>query len=245
MADALTQLIQMAQTLEFILAQRYQAEGRGLHEKLTSVESEIPKSARKQIRFVATIRNKATHEDVTLAEEKLEAVTSAYRKALAALDGKNVFDAKTRPVVENYDLTYGLTLDAPPRNKPKLDLRRRENKRPARNNVNNSKRGNNTSAHNNNNTNNAKRDSAPQKSRVDLTRPPRKNNAKRGNTPNYANNAKRANTPNNVDHVSDTKGWVDLNAQSRDRVRSALLLGVVGGLLGAIATLTLILVLTR
>lgn len=113
MADALTQIIQMTQTLEYILTQRYQAEGRGLHEKLTSVENEIPERARKQIRFVATIRNVATHEDITVAEEKLENVKDAYRNALAALDGKNPFE----------EIPYGDPL-TPPKKASRISLER-------------------------------------------------------------------------------------------------------------------------
>lgn len=38
------------------------ATGRGLHEKLNSIESEVPSNVCEKIRFVATMRNKAAHE---------------------------------------------------------------------------------------------------------------------------------------------------------------------------------------
>lgn len=46
------------------------ASGKGLHEKLTSVESQISPPMGKKIRFIASVRNKAVHEaefDVDLA----------------------------------------------------------------------------------------------------------------------------------------------------------------------------------
>jgi hypothetical protein len=48
--------------LESLLESRFGAKGRGLHEKLTSVEKRIPQDVRKSIRWVATVRNKLVHE---------------------------------------------------------------------------------------------------------------------------------------------------------------------------------------
>ena len=59
MTDAFAQLAQMTQVLEDVLAQRYYATGRGLQEKLSSVENELPDAARKQIRLVASFRDRA------------------------------------------------------------------------------------------------------------------------------------------------------------------------------------------
>jgi hypothetical protein len=39
------------------------AQGRGLHEKITSIESMIDSSVVNKIRYIATIRNKVLHED--------------------------------------------------------------------------------------------------------------------------------------------------------------------------------------
>jgi hypothetical protein len=55
--------VQGAKRLEALLQARFGAEGRGLHEKLTSVENKIPSDLRKSIRWVATIRNKLVHEE--------------------------------------------------------------------------------------------------------------------------------------------------------------------------------------
>ncbi len=85
MTDAFAQLAQMTQVLEDVLAQRYYATGRGLQEKLSSVENELPDAARKQIRLVASFRDRAA--DGAGADRDLDAATRAFCSALIALDG--------------------------------------------------------------------------------------------------------------------------------------------------------------
>jgi hypothetical protein len=80
-------LNEIAQETERLLTRRYKARGRGLHDKLTSVAKRIPENAQRKIRFIATIRNKATHEDVRIAKENLPAVRQAFAEVLPALDG--------------------------------------------------------------------------------------------------------------------------------------------------------------
>ncbi|MBR5627347.1 MAG: hypothetical protein IKW74_06990 [Thermoguttaceae bacterium] len=87
MADTFTRLIEISQKLESLLERRYGAHGRGLHEKLTSVENQIPRDIQKKIRFIATIRNNATHEDINLAQKNFNVVREAYRAVLPVLDG--------------------------------------------------------------------------------------------------------------------------------------------------------------
>ena len=85
MSDALTQIVQNSQELEQRLEKRYGATGRGLHEKLTSIEAKIPSHVSSRIRKIATIRNHAVHEDTSLAEENLKAVKEAYSYVAPAL----------------------------------------------------------------------------------------------------------------------------------------------------------------
>ena len=85
MTDAFAQLAQMTQVLEDVLAQRYYATGRGLQEKLSSVENELPDAARKQIRLVASFRDRAAGG--AGADRDLDAATHAFCSALIALDG--------------------------------------------------------------------------------------------------------------------------------------------------------------
>ncbi|MBP3530019.1 MAG: hypothetical protein J6K25_02400 [Thermoguttaceae bacterium] len=87
MADPFTRLIAISQQTERLLEQRFGAQGRGLHEKLSSVADRVPEKIQKKIRFIATIRNKATHEDVRIAKENLPAVRQAFAEVLPALDG--------------------------------------------------------------------------------------------------------------------------------------------------------------
>ena len=87
MADPFTRLIAISQQTERLLEQRFGAQGRGLHEKLSSVADRVPEKIQKKIRFIATIRNKATHEDVRVAKENLPAVRRAFAEVLPALDG--------------------------------------------------------------------------------------------------------------------------------------------------------------
>lgn len=55
-------VIKYNKRIEELLTKKYQASGKGLHSKLTSVESKLAPELVKQIRFIATIRNKLVHE---------------------------------------------------------------------------------------------------------------------------------------------------------------------------------------
>ena len=59
--------IKTSKELEYILESQFQATGRGLHEKITSASSQhhdqpLPEHLIRQMRFLATIRNKLIHE---------------------------------------------------------------------------------------------------------------------------------------------------------------------------------------
>jgi len=56
-------IVDAVKRIETTLVEQYGAEGRGLHEKLSSVESRIPQNLQRSIRYLATVRNKAMHED--------------------------------------------------------------------------------------------------------------------------------------------------------------------------------------
>jgi hypothetical protein len=56
-------LVNSTKQLESSLVIRLGATGRGLHEKVSSVERQLPAAIVKKIRYIATIRNKALHED--------------------------------------------------------------------------------------------------------------------------------------------------------------------------------------
>ena len=85
MADEFTKIVEMAQTLERLLQYRYGAQGRGLHEKITSVQYDLPRKAIRKMRFVATMRNRAAHEDVRIAKENFAAIKWNYEEAMRLL----------------------------------------------------------------------------------------------------------------------------------------------------------------
>jgi len=56
-------IIKYNKKIEQLLVEKYQASGKGLHSKLTSVEDKLSPELVKRIRYIATIRNKLVHED--------------------------------------------------------------------------------------------------------------------------------------------------------------------------------------
>lgn len=56
-------ILDATRRIETMLVDKFNATGRGLHEKLSSVERRIPRHVRGSIRYIATLRNKAVHED--------------------------------------------------------------------------------------------------------------------------------------------------------------------------------------
>jgi hypothetical protein len=60
--DFRSSMLDYASRFETYLTDQYQAQGRGLHEKIDSVQQRLSGDLVKQLRFVATVRNKAVHE---------------------------------------------------------------------------------------------------------------------------------------------------------------------------------------
>lgn len=54
--------IRYSKEIEGLLETQLGAEGRGLHEKASSVEHQLPSELLKKLRYIATIRNKVVHE---------------------------------------------------------------------------------------------------------------------------------------------------------------------------------------
>ena len=75
----------IAQDLETFLERNYGATGRGLHEKASSVQNQITSETMRKIRFIATIRNKAAHEDRLIAEIEIENVRKAAEEVYREL----------------------------------------------------------------------------------------------------------------------------------------------------------------
>jgi uncharacterized protein YraI/uncharacterized protein YutE (UPF0331/DUF86 family) len=88
----LEQAITYSKTLESILEQKYGASGRGLHEKLTSIEERVPPELAKKLRFIASVRNKLVHEANYVPDDP-EGFLRACREAIEQL--------KTAPRIDN------------------------------------------------------------------------------------------------------------------------------------------------
>jgi hypothetical protein len=54
--------IRSSKELEHLLGAEFSANGKGLHEKISSVQSALPQELVRNMRFLATIRNKLVHE---------------------------------------------------------------------------------------------------------------------------------------------------------------------------------------
>jgi hypothetical protein len=52
-----------ARRIETLLVEKFHATGKGLHGKLSSVETTLPDALTKQLRYIATMRNSVVHED--------------------------------------------------------------------------------------------------------------------------------------------------------------------------------------
>lgn len=89
MTSPLDELIKISQDLETSLEDDYGATGRGLHEKASSVENELTPEIMKKIRFIATIRNKAVHDDVNVASDEIDNVRSAAEDIYRELQGRS------------------------------------------------------------------------------------------------------------------------------------------------------------
>ena len=55
---------------EKLLRAQYHAEGKGLHQLITSSEERLPHEVIKKLRYVATIRNKIVHEEDFVLKDK-------------------------------------------------------------------------------------------------------------------------------------------------------------------------------
>ena len=62
-------VVTQSKTLQALLEQKFGATGRGLHEKLSSIEYQLEAGLVKNIRWIATMRNKVVHENFQLTNQ--------------------------------------------------------------------------------------------------------------------------------------------------------------------------------
>ena len=85
-------VIKSSKDLEFILERDFGAQGRGLHEKISSVERELPGQLVRQMRYLATIRNKLIHERGFDSLPDRASLISSYEAS--ALELENIIKSK-------------------------------------------------------------------------------------------------------------------------------------------------------
>lgn len=84
--------IKRCKRLEALLEEELGASGRGLHEKVSSVEDSLPEPLVKRLRFIATVRNKLVHEpDSNQLDDRrdYEAACDAAERELKKLGGRH------------------------------------------------------------------------------------------------------------------------------------------------------------
>ena len=63
-------VVKQSRKIEALLKAHYHAEGKGLHQLITSCEERLPHEVLGKLRFIATMRNKVVHEDGYKLEDK-------------------------------------------------------------------------------------------------------------------------------------------------------------------------------
>ena len=95
-AHAMSQIelaVSLSRRLESLLEEKYQATGKGLHEKVSSIETTLPSQLVKSLRYIATIRNSVVHEQGFVIED-LAGFSAQGDAALAQLGGAPMSETK-------------------------------------------------------------------------------------------------------------------------------------------------------
>lgn len=87
------QVVVHTRRLETLLREQYHANGKGLHQLITSCEERLPHDVITKLRFVATIRNKVVHEDDYRLEDRKAffAVCRECEKELTPRSGRFIW----------------------------------------------------------------------------------------------------------------------------------------------------------
>ena len=104
-------VISCSKQLESKLETEFQAEGRGLHSKLSNVECLLPVEVAKKIRWLATIRNKVVHEADFYFED-----TEAYKRATDEVISllRNAPQKRLNDISITKESTQSTQIDLPP-----------------------------------------------------------------------------------------------------------------------------------
>lgn len=95
--DPISTAVKKAKEIETLLAENFEAEGKGLHQKITSAGPYLPVEMQKKLRWIATIRNKMVHEEGFEDEFlKLQDFVSTSDRLIAELERMSVYDRTSR-----------------------------------------------------------------------------------------------------------------------------------------------------
>ncbi len=105
MKSDLEYAIECSKRLEYLLEHNFGATGRGLHQKVNSVAEVLDPQTVRDLRYIATIRNRLVHEDgISTIDDREEftAVFSRLEESLSQAPSTNPFNAASTPDPE-YD----------------------------------------------------------------------------------------------------------------------------------------------
>ncbi len=108
--------VTLSRRLESLLEAKYQATGKGLHEKVSSIEDKLPLQLVKSLRYIATMRNSVVHEEGFVIDD-LKGFSEQGDAALRQLGGKPINSAGLRRRITgwltdmvNATMLFGATL---------------------------------------------------------------------------------------------------------------------------------------
>jgi len=82
--------VNAAKTLENLLEERWGVQGRGLHELTDGAENRLDREVVRDLRYIATLRNKIVHESDYTALDDRARFEAAFERAKSALGGGGV-----------------------------------------------------------------------------------------------------------------------------------------------------------
>lgn len=106
-AKTYKEILAAVKTIEDLLVTNYKAEGRGLHEKVSSVQLQLPALAVRGLRVIGTVRNKVIHDPDFPKSEIPEDFNCLASEVIEVLSKKKKRQGKTQPKPSGKSKTPG------------------------------------------------------------------------------------------------------------------------------------------